>query len=425
MSRALIKSNLGLSSSLSKLVKFRGFNTSSNVILANSSSSSKPTAAFKMKAKVYERKPAISKEFINPVSWELEKVNSVLLPELSSVNAEEDNLNKVFSLPSESKHKLEHNFPKRLADEFLATRETGLLFRQSTLDILNHVKASKGKSASPLIIDGVVGTGKSALLLQIVSQIMLEDWLVIYLPEVKSLVNGSRPYNYSASEGLYLQPTAAAHILALALKFNKETLSKISLGEVIKIGPHTYSEDSNLGQIVTLGSKDLNFSHQCLDKFLLVISQQTKVPVLIAIDEINTLYGTSEYYNTESRLLKCTELSVIKSLVKLVEEKQVLKNGIVLGATSWVDKGLVSDAFGPKDLAKPAARIHQASLPSGAKFDRYYTQLYSQAETQVLAKYYHEASIIYEELTPQEVTKKFLVSSGNPHKFYLSCARLL
>lgn len=105
--------------------------------------------------------------------------------------------------------------------------------------------------------------------------------------EVKSLVNGSRPYHYSASEGTYLQPTAAAHILALALKFNKPGLSKVSiatkpygpleipLGENIKIGPHSYSADSNLGQVVALGSKDLNVAHQCLDKFIQVISQQT------------------------------------------------------------------------------------------------------------------------------------------------------
>lgn len=68
----------------------------------------------------------------------------------------------------------------------------------------------------------------------------------------------------------------------------------------------------------------------------------------------------------------------------------------MLGATSWVDKGLVSEAFGPKNVAKSTAKIHPASLPSGAKFDRCYTQLYSQGEAQVLAKYYHEASLIYE-----------------------------
>ncbi|KAI0244127.1 hypothetical protein L0F63_001477, partial [Massospora cicadina] len=130
------------------------------------------------KAKVYVNKAPIIKALLAPNSWDLETLPSIVLPELNEANATEANVNAIFSLPSSSKVKLAKYIPKGILDTFETARESGLLFRRVTLDFINYTNARSNRPAAPLIIDGARGSGKSVLLLQIVAQMLLRDWLV-------------------------------------------------------------------------------------------------------------------------------------------------------------------------------------------------------------------------------------------------------
>ncbi|KAI0244128.1 hypothetical protein L0F63_001478, partial [Massospora cicadina] len=151
----------------------------------------------------------------------------------------------------------------------------------------------------------------------------------------------------------------------------------------------------NLTQLVALGAKSEVVAHSCLETFFEVISQQTSVPVLLAMDGVNIFYGTSDYHDTDSRKLKNVELSIIKILTDFVEKRRVLQRGLVFGVTSWIDGAYTSTAFGPKEF-EVIKGFHKASLPSGSTFNRYYMKPYTKDEARALAGYYFKASILYQ-----------------------------
>lgn len=401
----------------------RSFNSLSQVLLANPQPNVRPSFSFRKKAKVYVPKGPIVKNLVAPNAWDLEALPSVTLPPLDQSNANLNNVNAIFSLPTPSKLKLMKLIPKGILDLFETARETGLLFRRATLELLNYTLANSEKSTYPLIIDGVRDSGKSVLLLQIVSQLMPRGWLVIYLPEIRVFVNGSKPYQRSPTSKLFIQPEVASQVLASVLALNDELLKEIAIDHAIKVGKQTLPAGANLAQLVTLGSTSVAVSQTCLENFFTVVSQQTSVPVLLAMDGVNILYGYSDYYDTDSRRLRNVELAIVRLLADFVQKRRRLQRGLVLGVTSWIDGAYTSTAFGPKkfDVCKG---IHRASLRSGSTFDRYYLDLYTKEEARALADYYFRASILYQELTPQNFEKKYAITNGNPGMFYRACARI-
>ncbi|KAG9097962.1 37S ribosomal protein S23 mitochondrial [Ceratobasidium sp. UAMH 11750] len=83
-----------------------------------------------------------------------------------------------------------------------------------------------------------------------------------------------------------------------------------------------------------MGLKDRSLATEVLQVTLRVLSEQTKYPVLIAVDDFQALFCMSKYRDPQYELIFAHHLTLTRIILEYASGERILAKGAVLGATS-------------------------------------------------------------------------------------------
>ncbi|KAF6152646.1 hypothetical protein GIB67_008083 [Kingdonia uniflora] len=216
--------------------------------------------------------------------------------------------------------KFPEGLPSGILKEFEESRRSALLVRQSFLDLRDNFKhivdpslrtpGSKApKLRKQIVLDGSVSCGKSIALSMLVHWARDEGWLVFYVPSAREWTHGGFYYK-NPQTGLWDTPIQAAKILQDFLKFNESRLRQlpcqifapVPLGEGAGVGfkkgvdSIVVPEGSTLHDLIQAGITDTHAAVGVVVRLRKELSLVKDIPLLIAVDQYNSWFTFSEYY---------------------------------------------------------------------------------------------------------------------------------
>ncbi|KAI0718085.1 mitochondrial ribosomal death-associated protein 3-domain-containing protein [Cerioporus squamosus] len=241
------------------------------------------------------------------------------------------------AFPTDSSRALKaYGLPTNVLVDYMLLTKPCSVVRQVTVDVLDTLDkaASTSSAQTRLVFTGKPGCGKSYLLLQAVQYAVQKDWITLYIPRAINLVNSSTPYVYDPRTQTYGQPAFAQQLLKRFADVNEALIKDMKVQGSYPFEERTIDSTSALTDLINLG---LEYSHQAptvLSTLFAELAQQTKAPVLLAIDDFQALYNMSLYRDPYYKLVKAYHLSLPRMLLEFASGKQAFKRGAVLGALS-------------------------------------------------------------------------------------------
>ncbi|TFK92598.1 hypothetical protein K466DRAFT_480314 [Polyporus arcularius HHB13444] len=229
-----------------------------------------------------------------------------------------------------------YGLPTNVLVDYMLLATPCSVIRQVTVDVLDILdKAANTSSAQTrLVFTGKSGCGKSYLLLQAVQYAVQKDWITLYIPRAINLVNSSTPYVYDPRTQTYGQPAFAQQLLKRFADVNEALIKDMKVQGSYPFEERMIDSTSTLTDLINVG---LEYSQQAptvLNTLLSELAQQTKAPVLLAIDDFQALYNMSLYRDPYYKPVKAYHLSLPRTLLEFASGKQAFKRGAVLGALS-------------------------------------------------------------------------------------------
>ncbi|KAJ6567681.1 mitochondrial ribosomal death-associated protein 3-domain-containing protein [Mycena vulgaris] len=227
--------------------------------------------------------------------------------------------------------------PKHMLLEFRILGMAASVTTATTLSIIRALEESKEDPAR-LVLNGRQGCGKSFVLLQAAEYAAASgEWIVLYIPRARRFVDGSTPYSYSLATQTYLQPRAARETLQRFGTVNQHLLGYMTTTQPIEFEGHSLPEGTSLLDVIAASKEDETSGPAVLEAILREVAEQTLFPVLIAIDDFQTLASRSMYRDPRSRMIRPHHLSMPRLLLEYASGRKKLSRGMVLGALSRSD----------------------------------------------------------------------------------------
>jgi len=138
---------------------------------------------------------------------------------------------------------------------------------------------------------------------------------------------------------------------------------------------NVFPEGSSLTRLIQAGIRDANFAPDILAAVLDQLAGQTTHPVLLAIDDFQALYCTSEYRDPDFKLVESYHLSIPRLLLEYAGGLKSFNRGAVIGAISSTNTryslplvlrealNMPEDRFAtPYNYRSPALQTYSAGL---------------------------------------------------------------
>ncbi|KAJ1909096.1 hypothetical protein IWQ60_011362 [Tieghemiomyces parasiticus] len=357
-----------------------------------------------------------------------------VLPPLSTADVVPENIGQVYALPTDFVGKFKASqFPGMLFDCFTKSHSDGLMVRKPLLQLARLLVDPKARAdQGPLtLLAGSRGTGKSATLLQTVALAYLQKWFVLYVPNATTWVDSSQPYSVDPNDpAQYVQPEVTAQWLGFLAKINGPALEKATLPTVVTLGEQTLAAGSPVADLLHAGADQPAVAHQALEALLTLVRRGPTpadgglgVPTLVAVDQVNALYISTEYYSTDHQRLAPGQLRLIQSVRALWDDKKTALNptaGLVVTAAD----------MSRSEFLVPGLSRYTGRVPAGKLTDPVPTAItsieippYSKSETMALFKFYQKSDLVYHPIDQVLATKRWILTNGNGSKLFQYCLR--
>ena len=247
-----------------------------------------------------------------------------------------------------------------LAAEFEASGTRELLVRDAWLRARARVFPSADVASSPptfnstLVLDGPSGAGKSVLLALLVAAARDAGWVALYVPQGRALTGGSMFFQHEGADPpMWDTPGHASQLLTALWAAHGSVLQGLPQRRTGVPGGLT------LGQLHAAGTSQSASPVAAVDALLAMVQELrlvSEVPTMVAIDELNALWGWTEYHQTTGprsrKRLHAGQLRVAAAL-RAFDSAPGPARGVLLGATS------ATAGISPK--------VHVGNLPKGAR----------------------------------------------------------
>ncbi|KAF8507950.1 mitochondrial ribosomal death-associated protein 3-domain-containing protein [Hysterangium stoloniferum] len=230
-----------------------------------------------------------------------------------------------------------YGLPKSMVLEFRLLPQPCSVVREVTLKAMNTLdEAGKKNSAdSRIVLNGPPGCGKSFLLVQAVNYAISTGWIVLYIPRAITLLNSSTKHQYDIRTRTFQQPSASQQLLKRFVSVNNEALQTMKTSLPIDVERLSgFTPGLPLLQLIQAGVRDPNLAPDILSIVLDQLGAQTERPVLLAVDDFQALYCTSEYRDPDFNLIQSQHLSIPRLLLEYAGGLKSFAKGAVLGAVS-------------------------------------------------------------------------------------------
>ncbi|OQR81663.1 hypothetical protein THRCLA_23323 [Thraustotheca clavata] len=285
------------------------------------------------------------------------------------------------------------------------------------------------------VLDGERGTGKTVALLQIVQFARENGWIVLFAPQVRAWCYDAPYVTKSAHiEGKFDIDVVAMDIIKQLIEFHGEQLAELLIqGDYAdnKYYPRSFEkkpkssseynkEDLTLLDMAENGLKDDLLSCSALVDLRAELAKVTKYPVLIAIDEYNTLFEKT-VFGYEGYDVLPRDISFIHALADVDEsghrEDRHLANGLFVAATT---KNFPSSFQFTKQVDSKRVRklMHPYSHEELDQLIAYLRSINFWKSNYTTFPMQYELITFVEDLTPTEVTFLRLMTKNVPVKVF-------
>lgn len=230
----------------------------------------------------------------------------------------------------------------RALEAFKTTQSWGLfrrphfLVREETITLMKKLEeASKSKTGLKCVLTGSRNSGKSMALLQAMSHALVNNWVVIHIPEGQDLTNGNTDYSpIPNTEPIqFSQPTYSMKLLQTIMKANKAMLDQL---EVQKDWSRfaTLRAGATLTDLI-LSCKESEYAWPTLEALWTELTLPGRPPVMFALDGLAHINRMSEYRDPSYKQVHAHELTIVRTFFDALTGKTELPNGgAVIAATS-------------------------------------------------------------------------------------------
>ncbi|KAG6007418.1 hypothetical protein E4U21_006007 [Claviceps maximensis] len=217
-------------------------------------------------------------------------------------------------------------------------RRPHFLVRQETVELMRRMAGSVDeKEALKCVIRGSKLSGKSMTLLQAMAYGLINEWVVLHIPEGQDLTNGNT--EFSPIEGTrpmqFAQPVYCLKLLQNIYKANKAVLEKLPLQQDwSRLSSHLVKDTTSLADLV-LSAKESEYAWPTLSALWSELTQPGRPPVLFALDGLAHLNMMSDYRDPSYKQVHAHDLLLVRLFIDALSGKTKLPNGgAVVAATS-------------------------------------------------------------------------------------------
>ncbi|GAA5884151.1 hypothetical protein JCM16303_005943 [Sporobolomyces ruberrimus] len=229
------------------------------------------------------------------------------------------------------------SIPSSVQKEFSYSSKPATVVRQATLDIKKLLDESKTKSSkeSRHVLHGGAGTGKSTLMLQAISYAQASGYIVFYLPSATPLVNSSTPHIYSQPRALFDQPVLSSGLLTKLSAVNKPAFKELKTSKEYTFsggagGERKIAAGKTLEELCKAAGGDDKIVTSVFEALIEELSTQTSRPVLLAIDDCQSLFATTSYVDPSYNAIESFSLVVPRMLMEFASGQRQFASGSVL-----------------------------------------------------------------------------------------------
>ncbi|KAG6860519.1 hypothetical protein C0995_010299 [Termitomyces sp. Mi166 len=237
-----------------------------------------------------------------------------------------------------------YGLPKKMLLEFRILSKPCSVVRKVTVSAAQMLKKARNTSSldTRVILTGRSGCGKSFLLLQLVENCILNDWIVIYIPRVvflsaKKLVDSSTPHEYDLRTQTYLQPAFSLQTLQRLLATNRAKLTTLTTQKKHNFEKREVPLKTNIADLIGIAVKEPPLAPVILETLMSELSTQTKYPVLFAVDDFQALYCRTAYRDPHFIPIRPFHLSLPRMIMEYASGKRSFANGAFVGAITTSD----------------------------------------------------------------------------------------
>ncbi|KAK2612426.1 hypothetical protein QQS21_001530 [Conoideocrella luteorostrata] len=259
-----------------------------------------------------------------------------------------EDLNPELLTKAENKGKMVA-LPDRVVDQLRAleafkTTQTWNLFRRphflvrdETVELMSKIAGSaEKKEALNCVLTGSKLSGKSLTMMQAMAYGLMNEWVVLHIPEGQDLTNGNTEYSYiEGTEPMqFAQPIYCLKLLQNIYKANKAVLEKLPLAQDWSRLTTHLKKDATLADLV-LSAKESEYAWPTLSALWTELTQPGRPPVLFALDGLAHINKISDYRDPSFNQVHAHELALVRLFVDALSGKTKLPNGgAIIAATS-------------------------------------------------------------------------------------------
>ncbi|KAG7133702.1 37S ribosomal protein S23 like [Verticillium longisporum] len=359
-----------------------------------------------------------------------------------------ENLGRIISMPDKLIDQL------RALESFKTTQNWGLfrkphmLVRKETMQMMERLnEAAAEKQTLRAVLTGERVSGKSLLLMQAMSHALLNNWVVIHIPEGEYSKPPSPPVlspfgistDSSAAQDLtnahteyspvpqttpveFIQPVYCFHLLQTIIKANHDILAQYKASK-------NYShlqllhlpEDPTLADLIT-AAKEPDYAWPVLKALWYELTAVPgRPPVLLGLDGLSHVMKVSEYRDPSFNLVHSHDLTLVRLFTDALSGKTPFANGgAVIGATSRsnaprspsMDLALARSFAAAAGKHVPTAdpyrkdydpRVHEVL----EKVDVFHVDNVSKAEARAVMEYWAASGMLRSLVNETTVTEKW------------------
>ncbi|KAK1240961.1 hypothetical protein MKX07_006394 [Trichoderma sp. CBMAI-0711] len=244
---------------------------------------------------------------------------------------------RMFAVPDEVVDQLRALEAFKSTQTWNLFRKPHVLVRKETVELMGRLEASlEKKEAFKCVLTGSRLSGKSLMLLQAMSYALLNEWVVIHIPEGQDLTNGNTEYSpVPDTEPMqFTQPVYCLKLLQNIYKANRAVLEKTPLKQDWSRLSATLKPGSTLADLA-LSAKESEFAWPTLSALWTELTQPGQPPVLLTLDGLAHINKVSAYRDPAFNPVHAHELLLVRTFVDALSGKTKLPNGgAVIAATS-------------------------------------------------------------------------------------------
>ncbi|XP_038624543.1 28S ribosomal protein S29, mitochondrial [Tachyglossus aculeatus] len=318
-----------------------------------------------------------------------------------------------------------HGLPRRFASQVKTLREACVMVRRPALELLRCLKAAElAHPAVRYLLYGEKGTGKTLSLCHAVHFCARQGWLVLHVPDAHRWVKNCRELLPSTFRPHRLdQPLEASTWLRHFQTANEPLLRQIRTRQKYTWNRWESTEPGRaLAEVVEQGINRVKSASDVVGAVFKEVKSQSgagRFRVLVAVDGVNALWGSTTLRREDKSPVRPEELTLVHNLRKML--KNDWHGGVVVTTLSQT-----GSLFQPRTAYRPHELLGKEGFDALDPFVPIRTSNYSRREFESCLQYFLDSGWLQHEKAPTAEGKEELLflSNANPGQLERLCASL-